>query len=77
VEEEKRSIIGYEELYHMTRSGRIIIKRNNRARHREGNEYGYANVHLNKNGVRTLYKTLELWKTAFPDADLSEYKGMK
>ncbi|NNU90271.1 3-ketosteroid-delta-1-dehydrogenase [Anoxybacillus sp. CHMUD] len=77
MEEERRSIKGYEELYDITRSGRIIIKRNNRVRHREGNEYGYVNVHLHKNGTRKLYKTFELWKEAFPDADISEYKGMK
>ncbi|RSD27629.1 3-ketosteroid-delta-1-dehydrogenase [Mesobacillus subterraneus] len=77
MEEERRSIQGYEELYDITRSGKIIIKKNNRARHREGNEYGYANVHLNKNGGRTLYKTFDIWKKAFPDANVSEYKGKK
>jgi hypothetical protein len=49
-----------EELYDITSSGRIIIKRNNMARHREGNEFGYANVHLNKNGVRSLKKVILL-----------------
>lgn len=77
MEEERRGIKGYEELYDITRSGRIIIKRNNRVRHREGNEYGYANVHLHKNGKRVLCKTFDLWKEVFGDANVSEYKGMK
>lgn len=77
MEEERRSVSGYEELYDITRSGRVLIKRNNRVRHRNGDEYGFVNVHLNKNGNRTLFKTFDLWRRAFPDADLSEYKGLK
>jgi hypothetical protein len=75
--EERRSIKGYEEQYDITRSGRIMSKRNNRVRHREGDEYGYVYVHLSKNGVRTLYRTFELWKIAYPDVNIDEYKGMK
>lgn len=75
MEEERRSIAGYEEIYDITRSGRIIIIRNNSARHRKGDEYGYANVHLNKNGQRKLFKTFKLWEKAFGDVDKSEYKG--
>ncbi|MGE0999729.1 3-ketosteroid-delta-1-dehydrogenase [Bacillus sp. Gnz1/3] len=75
--EEKRSIKGYEEQYDITRSGRIIVKKTNQARHKKGNEYGYAYVHLHKNGTRVLYRTFEIWKQAFPDADISEYKGVK
>ena len=72
--EERRGIRGYEDLYDITRSGRIFIKKNNRARHRSGDEYGYTYVHLYKNGVRTLFKTFDLWKDTFPE-DISEYKG--
>ncbi|BCC60829.1 3-ketosteroid-delta-1-dehydrogenase [Bacillus pacificus] len=61
--EEKRSIKGYEEQYDITRSGRIIIKKTNQVRHKKGN--------------RTLCRTFEIWKQAFPDADISEYKGLK
>ncbi|MHC0037896.1 3-ketosteroid-delta-1-dehydrogenase [Pseudoneobacillus sp. C159] len=81
--EERRSIKvngygdKYGDLYDITRSGRIIIKRNNRVRHRNGDEYGYANVHLTKNGERMLFKTFEIWKATFHDADLNEYKGQK
>ncbi|PFN68718.1 3-ketosteroid-delta-1-dehydrogenase [Bacillus cereus] len=75
--EEKRSIKGYEEQYDVTRSGRIIIKKTNQVRYKKGDEYGYAQVHLHKNGNRTLCRTFEIWKQAFPDADISEYKGVK
>lgn len=75
MEEERRGIKGYEELYDITRSGRIIIKRNNQVRHKEGDEYGYKYVHLHNKGERKLYKTFELWKAAYPDADISEYKN--
>lgn len=75
--EERRSIKGYEGIYDITRSGRIIAVRNNRVRHRSGNEYGYANVHLNKNGERELCNTFLLWKQAFEGVDPSEYKGMQ
>jgi hypothetical protein len=74
--EEKRSIGGYEDIYDITRSGRIIIVSNKSVRHRAGNEYGYKNVHLHKNGERKLHKTFELWKQAFgKDADNYEYMG--
>ncbi|RAP74368.1 NUMOD4 domain-containing protein [Paenibacillus montanisoli] len=74
--EERRAIEGYEEVYEITRSGRIISKRNNRVRHREGNEYGYEKVHLHHKGDRKLFRTFNLWEKVFPDADKSEYKGM-
>ncbi|WP_138224526.1 NUMOD4 domain-containing protein [Paenibacillus algicola] len=77
MEEERRSIKGYEGIYDITRSGRIIIVKNNRVRHRSGNEYGYVNVHLRKNGERKLYKTFELWQKSFAEIDPSEYKGMQ
>lgn len=74
--EERRSIKGYEGIYDITRSGRIISIRNNRVRHRSGNEYGYANIHLHKNGGRKLCKTFQLWKFAFDEINPSEYKGL-
>jgi hypothetical protein len=83
MEEERRSVKvqGYGDMYgdkyDITKSGRIIINKNNRARHRSGNEYGYANVHLHKDGERRLFKTFDIWKATFSDADESEYKGMK
>jgi hypothetical protein len=74
----RRSLTGYEEIYDITNTGRIIIKRNNKARHRKGNEFGFKYVHLMKNGNRELFKTFELWKREFgKDHNENEYIGMK
>jgi uncharacterized Ntn-hydrolase superfamily protein len=75
--EEKRNLKGYEEQYYITKSGRIISKRNNKVRHRSGDEYGYLNVHLHKNGIRELHKTYELWRKTFPELSEKVYKGLK
>ncbi|PFX87310.1 3-ketosteroid-delta-1-dehydrogenase [Bacillus toyonensis] len=75
--EERRSVKGYEEQYDITRSGRIISKKNNQFRHKKGDEYGYKHVHLHKNGTRKLCKTFDVWRDVFRDADISEYKGIK
>jgi hypothetical protein len=78
MEEERKDIDGYEGIYEITRSGRIISVKTGIARHRNGDEYGYTNVHLHKNGERELAKTFELWKrAAFPNASPAEYKGLK
>jgi hypothetical protein len=75
--EKTRSIKDFEEQYFITESGRIIRKKNNKVRHRSGNEYGYANVHLHKNGIRELHKTYNLWRKAFPELSETVYKGLK
>jgi hypothetical protein len=77
MDEMRRSIKDFEEQYFITESGRIINKKNNKVRHRSGNEYGYANVHLHKNGTRELHKTYTLWRNAFPELKESFFKGMK
>lgn len=77
MEEEYKVIEGYEGIYEITRSGRIISIQTGKVRHRNGDEYGYTNVHLHKNGERELAKTFVLWKRAFPDVSPSEYKGLK
>lgn len=77
MDEEVRGIKGYEDIYDMTRSGRIIIKKTGKARQSYGSEYGYVNVHLHKNGERELRKTFDLWKCAFPDVPEHDYKGMR
>lgn len=73
--EESRPIPGYEGIYEMTCSGRIISKRTNCYRHRNGDEYGFEKVHLNKNGERILFRTFDLWKKTFPEINPKEYKG--
>lgn len=40
-----------------------LLSKTNQVRHKKGN--------------RTLCRTFEIWKQAFPDADISEYKGLK
>ncbi|MDR7074184.1 NUMOD4 domain-containing protein [Fictibacillus barbaricus] len=75
--EERRSIKGFEVQYDITRTGRIISKKTKKARHKNGDEYGYIYVHLHKKGSRELHKTFELWKNAFPELSDNEYKGLK
>ncbi|MGD6961533.1 NUMOD4 domain-containing protein [Fictibacillus phosphorivorans] len=77
MDEIRRSIKDFEEQYYITESGRIISKKNNKVRLRSGNEYGYANVHLHKNGIRELHKTYNLWRDAFPELSEKVYKGLK
>ena len=69
---------GFEDLYYVTQSGRIITKKNGYVRVAEGDPYNFARVHLYKNGERELFKTFELWKEAFGhDFATSEYKGIR
>jgi hypothetical protein len=78
--EERRDVLakGYEDLYQVTRSGRIINKKTSRVKVFEDNPYNFANVHLYKNGKRELFKTYDLWKEAFgEDVNHSEYSGLK
>lgn len=78
--EERKSVKakGYEHLYDVSRSGRIINKKTNIVKKLYGNEYGFENVHLFKNGKRELFKTFELWEEVYGEVALeSEYKGMK
>ncbi|CAF1781657.1 hypothetical protein NRS6110_04052 [Bacillus subtilis] len=77
MKEEIRDLIDYEEKYWITVSGRIICKKNNHVRHKNGNVYGYKHVHLHKNGTRKLFSTFDVWKKNFPDKDPSTYKGIK
>ncbi|GAB6461305.1 hypothetical protein bcgnr5390_61150 [Bacillus luti] len=75
--EERRNIKNYEEIYEMTRSGKIIAKRNGNAKVKKGDPYGFKRVHLYKDGGRKVYNTFELWQDTFKDADESEFRGSK
>ncbi|GKU84052.1 3-ketosteroid-delta-1-dehydrogenase [Niallia taxi] len=78
--EEKRDITakGFEGLYEVTRSGMIMNKKTSNIKVFDGNPYNFKNVHLYKEGKRTLFRTYDLWKDAFgEDAAESEYKGLK
>ncbi|MYL47273.1 3-ketosteroid-delta-1-dehydrogenase [Virgibacillus halodenitrificans] len=69
---------GFEDLYDVTQSGRIIAKKTNHVKVFNGDPYNFANVHLYKDGERELFKTYDLWKEVFGGefAD-SEYKGKR
>jgi hypothetical protein len=73
--EESRSIAGYEGLYEMTSSGRIITVRENRALARCNDEYGFHIARLTKDGKATSHNVFELWKQTFPELEQTNFKG--
>lgn len=77
--EERRSvkISGYEHLYDVTQSGKIINKKTNHVKVFNNDPYNFKNVHLYKNGERELFKTYDIWRGTFSNANESEYKGLK
>ena len=69
---------GFEDLYFISLSGKIISKKNGYVRVAKGNPYNFTYVHLCKHGERELFKTYEVWKEVFGhDFNYSEYKGKK
>lgn len=69
---------GFEDLYFISLSGKVISKKNGYVRVAKGDPYNFTYVHLCKNGERELFKTFDLWKAAFGhDYNSSEYKGRK
>ncbi|HZH59924.1 MAG TPA: 3-ketosteroid-delta-1-dehydrogenase [Metabacillus sp.] len=78
--EERRSVkvYGYEHLYDVSKSGRIIAKKTNHVKVFNGNAYNFKNVHLYRDGKRELFRTYDLWKETFgEDTPSSEFKGLK
>lgn len=73
--EESRAIAGYEGLYEMTASGRIITVRENRALARCNDEYGFHIARLTKDGKATSHNVFELWKQTFPELEQTHFKG--
>lgn len=74
-QEERRAIHGYEDIYEVTSTGRILTLRENRALARCSDEYGFHIVRLNNNGESKDHNVYELWRKAFPDLDNSEFRG--
>ncbi|MFJ7668333.1 3-ketosteroid-delta-1-dehydrogenase [Lysinibacillus sp. NPDC097195] len=74
-DEESRAITGYEELYHITASGRIITVRENRPLTRCNDEYGFHIVRLTKDGTASNHNVFELWKQTFPELEETKFKG--
>jgi len=75
INEEKRAISGYEGLYEVTASGRIINMRVNRPLARCNDEYGFHIVRLTKEGTASSHNVFELWKQAYPELEQTNFKG--
>jgi hypothetical protein len=73
--EESRGIKGYEDLYEITRTGRVISRRQQRPMTRCGDEYGFHIVKLTKAGISINHNVFDLWKQSFPELSRSEFKG--
>ncbi|WP_447402527.1 3-ketosteroid-delta-1-dehydrogenase [Lysinibacillus sp. fkY74-1] len=73
--EESRAIAGYEDLYKMTVSGRIITVRENRPLARCNDEYGFHIARLTKDGKASSHNVFELWKQTFPEVEQTQFKG--
>lgn len=74
-QEESRAIAGYEGLYEMTASGRIITVRENRPLARCNDEYGFHIARLTKDGKASSHNVFELWKQTFPELEHTLFKG--
>lgn len=75
LEDESRTISGYEGLYEITASGRVISVREQRAMTRCNDEYGFHIVRLSKDGTAANHNVFELWKKAFPELEETNFKG--
>lgn len=76
MQEIRKEIEGYEGLYEITKTGRIISVRNQRAMVRCKDEYGFHIVKLtNNNGESKNCNLFKLWKVAFSDSENSEFMG--
>ncbi|UDK98374.1 hypothetical protein EYB33_19795 [Lysinibacillus sphaericus] len=77
MQEERKAIKGYENLYEITSSGRIYSLKRQRTLKRCNDEYGFHIVKLSKDGKATNHNVFELWKSHFPALNESEFKGAK
>jgi len=73
--EERKSIQGYEGIYEVSRSGRIISLKEKRALTRCNDEYDFHIVKLYKNGESFSYNVLKLWEKEFSKLNSNEFKG--
>lgn len=74
-DEVSRTISGYDGLYEITQSGRIISVRENRPLTRCNDEYGFHIVRLTKEGTAASHNVFELWQQAFPELEQTAFKG--
>ncbi|WP_394188409.1 NUMOD4 domain-containing protein [Paenisporosarcina quisquiliarum] len=75
--EDRKTIQGYEGIYEVTHSGRIISIREKRALTRCNDEYGFHIVKLYKNGESNNHYVFELWEKEFPRLHINEFKGAR
>lgn len=77
MQEKRKMIKEYEELYEVTETGRIISLREQRPLARCKDEYGFHIVSLtNKKGHKKNHNVFELWQKAFPEnQDRTSFKG--
>ncbi|MGD6847252.1 NUMOD4 domain-containing protein [Rossellomorea aquimaris] len=72
-----KPIIGYEGLYEISETGKVFSHHSKRTLKRCGDEYGFHVVRLHSGGKAANLKVFELWKTAFPSAIETDFKGAK
>ncbi|MED3962840.1 DUF1643 domain-containing protein [Niallia taxi] len=77
MEEVRKPIKGYENLYEITSSGKVFSLKRKRTLARCGDEYGFQNVKLLKDGKATYHNVFELWKQSFSDLSESVFRGVK
>lgn len=77
MQEKRKMIEEYEDLYEVTETGRIISLREQRPLARCKDEYGFHIVSLtNKEGGKKNHNVFELWQKAFPEnQDRKSFKG--
>jgi hypothetical protein len=74
--EDRKEIPGYEGLYEITKTGRIISLRQKRAMTRCNDEYGFHIVKLtNHEGEAENHYVFDLWKDAFEGCNERDFKG--
>lgn len=77
MQEERKPIKGYENLYEITSTGKVYSVKRNRLLTRCGDEYGFHIVKLSNVGKATNHNVFELWKQAFTTLNENEFKGAK
>lgn len=74
--EKRTEIPGYEGLYEITETGRVITLRRQRPMRRCNDDYGFHIVSLtNRDGERQNHNVYELWKDAFGGCKNSVFNG--
>ena len=74
--ENSKPISGFEGLYEITESGRVISLRSKRPLARCNDEYGFHIVKLtNGKGEAKNFNLFELWQATYPQKSKLEFKG--